>query len=190
MLKEVDPESAALIHANNIKRTVRALEYYMQTGQKISEHNEKERSRRSAYNACYFVLNDEREKVYERIDRRVDRMLSDGLVKEVQALKEWAAPEIWCPCRASAIGDPGISGRRIRSGPGGLSDQTGHQTFREKTADMVPQGPDVIWLNRQDFPSEDAILSRMIAECEEREMLRERPAPQEEKARDGKERNG
>ena len=88
MLKEVDPESAALIHANNIKRTVRALEYYMQTGQKISEHNEKERSRRSAYNACYFVLNDEREKVYDRIDRRVDRMLSDGLVKEVQALKE------------------------------------------------------------------------------------------------------
>ena len=191
MLKEVDPESAALIHANNIKRTVRALEYYMQTGQKISEHNEKERSRRSAYNACYFVLNDEREKVYERIDRRVDRMLSDGLVREVQALKEMG-------CTRELVSMQGLGYKEILGYLDGEYDldravylikrDTRHFAKRQLT--WFRRERDVIWLNRQDFPSEDAILSRMIAECEEREMLRERPAPQEEKARDGKERNG
>ncbi|HIY59091.1 MAG TPA: tRNA (adenosine(37)-N6)-dimethylallyltransferase MiaA [Candidatus Eisenbergiella pullistercoris] len=191
MLKEVDPESAALIHANNIKRTVRALEYYMQTGQKISEHNEKERSRRSAYNACYFVLNDEREKIYERIDRRVDRMLSDGLVKEVQALKEMG-------CTRDLVSMQGLGYKEILGYLDGEYDldravylikrDTRHFAKRQLT--WFRRERDVIWLNRQDFPSEDAILSRMIAECEEREMLRERPAPQEEKARDGKERNG
>ena len=191
MLKEVDPESAALIHANNIKRTVRALEYYMQTGQKISEHNEKERSRRSAYNACYFVLNDEREKVYERIDRRVDRMLSDGLVREVQALKEMG-------CTRELVSMQGLGYKEILGYLDGEYDldravylikrDTRHFAKRQLT--WFRRERDVIWLNRQDFPSEDAILSRMIAECEEREMLRERPAPREEKARDGKERNG
>ena len=191
MLKEVDPESAALIHANNIKRTVRALEYYMQTGQKISEHNEKERSRQSAYNACYFVLNDGREKIYERIDRRVDRMLSDGLVKEVQALKEMG-------CTRDLVSMQGLGYKEILGYLDGEYDldravylikrDTRHFAKRQLT--WYRRERDVIWLNRQDFPSEDAILSRMIAECEEREMLRERPAPQEEKARDGKERNG
>ena len=191
MLKEVDPESAALIHANNIKRTVRALEYYMQTGQKISEHNEKERSRQSAYNACYFVLNDGREKIYERIDRRVDRMLSDGLVREVQALKEMG-------CTRELVSMQGLGYKEILGYLDGEYDldravylikrDTRHFAKRQLT--WFRRERDVIWLNRQDFPSEDAILSRMIAECEEREMLRERPAPQEEKARDGKERNG
>ena len=51
-----------------------ALEFYKQTGQKISDHNEKERAKESPYNFCYFVLNDERELLYQRIDSRVDEM--------------------------------------------------------------------------------------------------------------------
>ena len=88
MLEEVDPESAAEIHSNNIKRTIRALEFYHQTGKKISEHNAQEREKESPYNFAYFVLNDERAKVYERIDRRVDLMMEDGLENEVRRLKE------------------------------------------------------------------------------------------------------
>lgn len=86
-LKKVDPASAEAIHANNIKRVIRALEFYEQTGERISEHNEKEREKQSAYNSCYFVLTDDRDKLYERIDRRVDIMLEQGLVDEVKALK-------------------------------------------------------------------------------------------------------
>lgn len=87
-LAAVDPKAAEEIHANNVKRVIRALEFYKQTGQKISEHNERERQKESPYRFCYFVLNDRRECLYERIDKRVDQMIQNGLVQEVRALKE------------------------------------------------------------------------------------------------------
>lgn len=88
MLAEVDPESASEIHANNVKRVIRALEFYRLTGTKISEHNEEQRQKESPYNAAYFVLNDERSRLYERIELRVEQMLKEGLIEEVQALKD------------------------------------------------------------------------------------------------------
>ena len=75
MLRQVDEKSAEEIHENNVKRVIRALEFYHQTGKKISEHNEEERGKESPYDFCYFVLNDERQKLYERIDRRIDEMV-------------------------------------------------------------------------------------------------------------------
>lgn len=87
MLKEVDPKSAEDIHANNLKRVIRALEYYKQTGKKISDHNEAEKGKTSPYNFCYFVLNDDRDKIYDRINRRVDIMVENGLVNEVSRLR-------------------------------------------------------------------------------------------------------
>lgn len=88
MLKQVDPDSAVAIHANNIKRVIRALEYYKQTGEPISAHNQEQREKESPYNLAYFVLNDDRKKLYQRIDQRIDEMLEEGLVEEVQRLKE------------------------------------------------------------------------------------------------------
>ena len=87
-LKKVDPESAEAIHENNIKRVIRALEFYRLTGKKISEHNEEQRERQSPYNFAYFVLNDEREHLYRRIEQRIDQMMEAGLVEEVRRLKE------------------------------------------------------------------------------------------------------
>lgn len=88
MLKKVDPESAEAIHENNVKRVIRALEYYHETGEKISEHNEEERQKESPYNFAYFVLNDERSEIYRRIDLRVDQMIEQGLLDEVRALRK------------------------------------------------------------------------------------------------------
>ena len=88
LLCKVDPPSAKVIHANNVKRVIRALEFYKQTGKKISEHNETEHAKSSPYDFCYFVLTDARSRLYERIERRIDRMLQEGLVAEVQSLKE------------------------------------------------------------------------------------------------------
>ena len=88
MLSEIDSESAAAIHANNVKRVIRAIEYYRQTGQKMSEHNSEQRSKDSPYNFAYLVLNDDRRLIYERIDSRVDKMLADGLLDEVKALMD------------------------------------------------------------------------------------------------------
>ena len=87
-LREVDPASAEPIHPHNKKRIIRALEFYHQTGQRISEHNEAERQKESPYQYAYFVLTDDRAKLYERIDRRVDQMMEDGLLDEVRRLKE------------------------------------------------------------------------------------------------------
>ena len=88
MLREIDPVSADKIHANNVKRVIRALEFYRLTGKPISEHNEAEQQKESPYNFAYFVLTDERENLYNRIDLRVDIMLKNGLLDEVKALKD------------------------------------------------------------------------------------------------------
>lgn len=88
MLREVDEASADNIHANNVKRVIRALEYYKLTGEPISEHNQTEREKESPYDFYYFVLNDDRAKLYERIEQRVDKMVTDGLIEEVQKLKD------------------------------------------------------------------------------------------------------
>lgn len=86
-LKEIDPVSYETIHANNIKRVIRALEFYHLSGEPISAHNEKERQKDSPYNFAYFVLNDDRQTIYDKIDVRVDIMVKNGLLDEVKALK-------------------------------------------------------------------------------------------------------
>ena len=86
-LKEVDPEYAMTVHFNNIKRVIRALEYFKQTGQKFSAHNKEQLNNESPYDFLYFVLNRERNILYERINKRVDIMIEQGLVKEVEHLK-------------------------------------------------------------------------------------------------------
>lgn len=87
LLQEMDPEAAQQIHANNRKRVIRAIEYYRLTGQPISEHNRQEREKSSPYRFYYYVLNCNRALLYERIDRRVEDMLSLGLVDEVRRLQ-------------------------------------------------------------------------------------------------------
>ncbi len=86
LLRTVDPDSADSIHPNNIKRVIRALEYYEHTGERISVHNEREAQKQSPYNFLYFVLNRNRDVLYERINKRVDKMVADGLVDEVKGL--------------------------------------------------------------------------------------------------------
>ena len=86
LLAKVDPNSAKAIHPNNIKRIIRALEYIKLTGNPISAHNEEQRSKESPYNYKYFVLNRDRAKLYEIINRRVDVMIDNGLIDEVKNL--------------------------------------------------------------------------------------------------------
>lgn len=87
-LKEIDPVSYEAIHENNVKRVIRALEYHRQTGNPISRHNEEEHKKASPYNFAYFVLTDDRQKLYDRIEKRVDLMMEHGLLEEVTKLKE------------------------------------------------------------------------------------------------------
>jgi tRNA dimethylallyltransferase len=88
MLRDIDNESYNKIHPNNVKRVIRALEYYRETGEPISIHNEIESSKESPYNLAFYVLTMDRKLLYERIDRRVDIMVEEGLVEEVRKLKD------------------------------------------------------------------------------------------------------
>lgn len=87
-LRAVDPVSALEIHENNVKRVIRALEFYKETGEPISKHNERERQKESPYQFAYIVLNDDRAHLYERINQRVDQMMEEGLLEEVEELKK------------------------------------------------------------------------------------------------------
>lgn len=84
----IDPVSAREIHPNNLKRVIRAIEYFRQTGEMISEHNRREREKSSPYDFLYYTVNMDRSVLYQRIDRRVDLMMEQGLVEEVKRLKE------------------------------------------------------------------------------------------------------
>lgn len=85
-LSEFDPKSAQTIHPNNIKRVIRAIEYYKLTGETIWEHNEKTKQKSSPYEYVYIGLTRDREELYERIDKRVDLMIEAGLTEEVMNL--------------------------------------------------------------------------------------------------------
>lgn len=86
LLKEIDPKYAESVHANNIKRVLRGIEFCRETGRLFSEHNAEEKRREPFYDARIFVLNMDRERLYRRIDLRVDKMVEDGLVDEVKGL--------------------------------------------------------------------------------------------------------
>ena len=85
-LKEIDPEYAAIMHANNVKRVTRALEYHYLTGQKFSEHNAEQKEKDTPYDAAVIILSMDREKLYERIELRIDIMMEQGLLAEVKGL--------------------------------------------------------------------------------------------------------
>ena len=94
ILKEIDPESAEKIHKNNVKKVIRAIEFYRLNGKKISTHNAEEKQRETAYDVKIFVLDMSRDRLYERIEKRIDIMLEQGLVKEVESLLEKYSPSL------------------------------------------------------------------------------------------------
>ncbi len=89
-LKEIDPEYAKTLHANNIKRVTRALEYHHFTGQLFSKYNaeqkQKQKQKQSPYHTAMIVLTMERQKLYDRIEKRIDIMMQKGLLEEVELL--------------------------------------------------------------------------------------------------------
>lgn len=164
-LAMVDPKSAEEIHANNIKRVIRALEFYHQTGQKISEHNERERQKESLYQFCYFVLNDRRECLYERIDQRVDQMIRNGLVQEVQTLKERG-------CTKQMVSMQGLGYKEIFSYLEGdcsleeavyiIKRDTRHFAKRQLT--WFKRERDVIWVQKDELNYDDKKLLQSLLE--------------------------
>lgn len=173
-LVRADPKAAEEIHANNVKRVIRALEYYEMTGERISEHNEEQREKKSPYNFAYFVLNDERASLYGRIDRRVDEMMKDGLVKEVESLKNEG-------CRRGMVSMQGLGYKEILDYLDGeipleeavrvLKRDTRHFAKRQLT--WFRRERDVIWVEKPEFAYDDEkILAFMLKIIKERGIMK------------------
>lgn len=174
LLRKVDPESAEEIHENNRKRVIRALEFYENCGKPISTHNKEQRQKTSAYNSCYFVLTDDRKKLYERIESRVDQMLSKGLVDEVRTLKERG-------CNASMVSMQGLGYKEILEYLDGrcslleavekIKKETRHFAKRQLT--WFRREKDVIWIDKQAFAyDEDAVLSCILENLRKKEIIK------------------
>ena len=170
MLRAVDPQSAKDIHANNVKRVIRALEFYEKTGTPISAHNAMEREKRSPYGFAYFVLTDKREKLYERIDARVDAMMEQGLLDEVKALKKKGYSR-------DMVSMQGLGYKELLAyldGECSLEEavyiskrDTRHFAKRQLT--WFRRERDVIWVDKSAFDYDDEkILKYMLEEIEKR----------------------
>ena len=169
-LKQVDPESAEAIHPNNVKRVIRALEFYQETGQPISLHNKEQKEKQPPYTYAYFVLNDDRARLYERIDRRVDRMVEQGLVEEVRWLKEHGYDRSLVSMQGLGYKElfPYLDGTcSLEEAVEIIKRDTRH--FAKRQITWFKREPDVIWLNQQEFGyDKEKILKRMLELWEER----------------------
>ena len=172
-LRVVDEKAAEEIHENNVKRVIRALEFHHLSGGKISEHNEKERQKESPYNFAYFVLNDERERLYQRINQRVDIMMEQGLVEEVQNLKNMGYHK-------KMVSMQGLGYKEILEYLDGectldeaiyrIKRDTRHFAKRQLT--WFRREREVLWVNKQEFQYDnDKILTYMMSEMKKKQIL-------------------
>lgn len=163
-LLAVDPKACETIHKNNVKRVIRALEFYEKTGQRISEHNESQRQNQSPYRFAYFVLNDERSALYSRIDRRVDQMLENGLEAEVRRLAAQG-------CTKDLVSMQGLGYKEMLAYLNGelsleeavyiIKRDTRHFAKRQLT--WFRRERDVIWLEKEQYQHDDnRILAYML----------------------------
>lgn len=163
-LLAVDPKACETIHKNNVKRVIRALEFYEKTGQRISEHNESQRQNQSPYRFAYFVLNDERSALYSRMDRRVDQMLENGLEAEVRRLAAQG-------CTKDLVSMQGLGYKEMLAYLNGelsleeavyiIKRDTRHFAKRQLT--WFRRERDVIWLEKEQYQHDDnRILAYML----------------------------
>ncbi len=171
-LKAIDPKSADEIHPNNVKKVIRALEFYYQTGELISIHNEEERKKESPYNFSYFVLNQSRDILYERINQRIDKMVEMGLLNEVEFLKEKGYDK-------SLVSMQGLGYKEILDYLDGtltleeaifiLKRDTRH--FAKRQVTWFKREKEVVWISKEEYQNEDAILNKMLSILKEKLII-------------------
>lgn len=171
-LKKVDPVSYREIHENNVKRVIRALEFYHDTGYPISEHNVIQRQKESPYNFEYFVLNDDRALLYNRIEERIDIMIRQGLIEEVQNLLNYG-------CKPDMVSMQGLGYKEIISYLNGeysleeaiciLKRDTRHFAKRQLT--WFRREKEVTWIDKTTFSSESEMLEYMLKQLFQKHII-------------------
>jgi len=162
-LKSFDPVSANIIHMNNKKKLIHAILYKEMTGTPISQHNASENQKESPYDFSYFVLIDDRQKIYERIDKRVDIMFQNGLVDEVKKLRSMGLSQEYMSML-------GISYKEIDDALNGIisMDEAARlikrdsRRYAKKQFTWFKREKTVRYLDRREFKTEDEIVDEII----------------------------
>ena len=155
MLHEVDPRSADKLHENDVRRVVRALEVYLSTGVPLSEHVRADREGTADYRAAVFALDWPRDTLYQRIDARVEGMLSSGLVEEVRALMRKS--DVY-PTAGQAIGFKEISSAlkgEISMDKAIYLTKKASRNLAKRQLTWLKREPDIIWLNADGATADD-----------------------------------
>ncbi|MCO8194299.1 tRNA (adenosine(37)-N6)-dimethylallyltransferase MiaA [Anaerofustis sp. NSJ-163] len=161
MLLEVDEESAKEIHPNNLKRVIRALEIYKNTGKKKSELNVKKKKYRFD-NTYYFCLNDDRQKLYDGIDLRVDKMVEEGLIKEVKSLLDMGYDENLTSMRALGYKEiVSYLKNEISFEEAIYIIKRDTRHFAKRQLTWFRRNEDIIWIDKQEYKNNKEIIEFM-----------------------------
>lgn len=163
LLRDVDIESYNRLYPNDLKRVIRALEVYKLTGKTISQFNEENDIYDIPYNVFYFVLNMDRDKLYDRINRRVDIMMEKGLIDEVKRLKSMGYTADMQPMK-------GIGYKEILyylDGNISLEEaiyliKKGSRNYAKRQLTWFRKDKRVIWIDKDKFNCEDEIVQNII----------------------------
>lgn len=163
MLEKKDKQSADAIHANNTKRVMRALQYIHDTGERFSLHNETQKQKQSPYAFCYFVLNQDRSVLYERINHRVDKMVDEGLEQEVRKLLSMGYDRNLVSMQGIGYKEMAayIDGEySLEDAIDAIKQDTRHFAKRQLT--WFRREREVIWLNKEEYADEEALLKNIL----------------------------
>ena len=159
-LAQVDPDSAARLHPNDEKRIVRALEVYQSTGKTITQHNLETQAIPPRYDALTLALAFERpEDMWSRIDRRVDQMMDQGLVAEVQGLLDSGVPAKCTAMQAIGYKEMAaalLSGGDVRSAAEEI--QLRSRQYAKRQLTWFRRDPEIRWFR----PDDDAAMINYI----------------------------
>lgn len=165
-LRAVDEASARAIHPNNVKRVIRALEYYRQTGERMSEHNQAQQGKESPYRFRYYVLRLPRDVLYRRINARVDAMEREGLTEEVRHLLAQG-------CHRNMVSMQGLGYKEIIDALEGrdtlehayerIKQETRHFAKRQFT--WFRREREVTWIDKDRFRDEGELLAYCLEDC-------------------------
>ncbi|MCI8964180.1 MAG: tRNA (adenosine(37)-N6)-dimethylallyltransferase MiaA [Eubacterium sp.] len=171
-LKRIDPVSAECIHPNNIKRVIRALEYYHETGSPISAHNQQQRTKNSPYDFIYIVLTMNRQKLYARINKRVEQMFEQGLLEEAEALIRQGCTSDMTSMQAIGYKElfPYFEGKISREeAMEQIQQDTRHFAKRQLT--WFRRERDVIFLDKDQFKEEETMVHEIVHLAEKRGII-------------------
>jgi tRNA dimethylallyltransferase len=165
LLKDIDPTSYERLYPNDLKRVIRALEVYRMTGRRISELNDNTGSNinKTQYNLYYYVLTMDREKLYDRINRRVDIMLEKGLIDEVKKLRAM-------DCTPEMQSMKGIGYKEILHYLEGITSfdeaiyliKKGSRNYAKRQLTWFRKDARAHWIDKDNYNSDDEIVDYIV----------------------------